>query len=434
MIDIYKTPPRARLATYKPSSADRKTIHDGLGYLSMTTAFWSSMFYKMQLAYSYAIPLAATDAHTVFVNPPAMRELGWTVENVAFVEAHEVCHYIMSDLIMAMGWRELGYMTLPDGTTLPYDAELMNKAMDYRINAVLIDGKVGVMPREGLFDPKYSAKGMESCLEIYAKLWAELQQQQLQSPQAQPQQGSGQGGSGFDQHIEPSQAALQDEQGAGAAKRAQHIASALQAAEAAGMGELPAAIKRLIDDILQPQVHWEDHLASTMKRAAGQPKHDWSKVNKRLISRPDKIVFARKSNYGCGPIVVGWDSSGSTHEHQAKFFAEMSGIVGDLNPSELIVIRCDTKVHGYDVLEEPQDLNAYRTQINEEGIGGGGGTNFVPVFDRIRDEGIEPDMLVFFTDTYGRFPDREPTYPVIWASIVKQPTVPWGQVVEIEKE
>ena len=42
-------------------------------------------------------------------------------------------------------------------------------------------------------------------------------------------------------------------------------------------------------------------------------------------------------------------------------------------------------------------------------------------------------MVVYLTDTYGVFPSSEPSYPVIWASIINNPTVPFGHVVEIKE-
>jgi predicted metal-dependent peptidase len=77
-------------------------------------------------------------------------------------------------------------------------------------------------------------------------------------------------------------------------------------------------------------------------------------------------------------------------------------------------------------------LAEVKADIDMFGIEGGGGTSFVPVFDRIHEDGIQPDMLVYLTDTYGSFPAQEPDYKVIWGSIVPNPRVPFGQVVEVE--
>lgn len=436
--------PVAKLRCFKPSRAQEDFVHDGLQFLQLTSPFWSSLFYStLPVKYTYDIPRLATDGHYVYVNPDGMRDAKWTFENVAFGLAHEDFHYILNDLIMGMVWKE-GGVPCQSGM-LPYDHMLMNQAMDYRINAALIDAKVGTFPPEGLYDPSLSRKGDESCLEIYEKLWKRNQGKSQPEPDDGEGEGGGEGGDGagedhggFDIHLEPSEETIEAEKRGGEMRRAQAIASAKMVAEAAGMGDLPAAIRSLIGEILSPTVRWQDHLKSAMHRAAGEPKHNWAQLNKRLISRPapySKIAFARREEYGCGQVVVMYDTSGSCIDEtvQTKFFSEMAGIVADLNPSELVVIWCDAEVQRIDRLEEPTDLEHLRMEINDlGGAPGGGGTDFRPPFQWVRDEHIEPDMVVYLTDTYGLFPEETPDYPVIWCSLIENPRVPWGEVVEIK--
>jgi predicted metal-dependent peptidase len=414
---------RADLPTCRATREEQRFVDDGLSYLNMTTPFWSGVLYhSMYIVFTDAVPWAATDAHVIFVNAAAMIAEGWGIEECAFVLAHEVMHYLYCDLLLAMGWREANSIICPDGTVLPYDHHHMNRAMDYRINAALVDAKVGRMPKIGLYDPSISAKGMESCVDIYAKTWRERKD----------------GGKGFDEHLEPSPAQQEEEKKNGDLRRAGAIAAGVQAATAAGSGALPAAVRQLIGEILEPKTRWQDHLRSSMQRAAGEPAHDWGKLDKRHIARPEpwgKIVFARRADYGCGTVVVGYDTSGSCikPEVQQKFFSEMAAIVADLNPTELIVLWCDTHVQRVDRIEEPSDLEQLRLEINAAGgAPGGGGTKFTPVFDWIRDEHVEPDMVVYLTDCLGSFPKSEPDYHTIWASIRPNSKVPFGTLVEID--
>jgi predicted metal-dependent peptidase len=62
---------------------------------------------------------------------------------------------------------------------------------------------------------------------------------------------------------------------------------------------------------------------------------------------------------------------------------------------------------------------------------GGGGTDFRPCFDWLRERGIVPHTLVFLTDLCGTFPSDAPPYPVIWASTESR-RAPFGQVVSME--
>lgn len=422
---------RAGLPTFKPSPEQEKYIRDGVAYMVMRAPFWAHILYnEMRIEYTYAVPYAATDGHIVYMNPDGCKAAGMDVANIAFVLAHEVSHGFLGDLIRSVLWRETKQVSA-HGWTLEYCHQTMNRAEDYRINAMLIEGKVGKMPQVGLFDKNLSEKGMEPATEIYKKLWDKQGGKPMpQGGQAGPGQGQGHGG--FDIHMDPSKKA-KDADASG--QRQQAIAAAAQAAMASGQGNLPSALKILIGDILEPKVSWQEFLKTTMMRKSGDPIWDWRYLDKRLLVRPDPMYFARQAHTGAGTIVIGYDTSGScvSDEMQRTFFSEMAGIVADLNPQELVVIWCDAAVQRVDVIDEPEDLEELRADINASGgAPGGGGTDFRPVFEKVAELGLEPDMVVYLTDTYGSFPNVEPHYPTIWASIVPNPNVPWGDVVEID--
>ena len=425
------TSPRANVPLIYPSPRQEKPIREGMGFLAMTAVFWSNILYsELEVVYTAhpGIPLAATDGHRVFFNPDAIIAKKWTVENIAFVHAHEVMHYVRCDLIMAAYWKEVGSVTLGNGRVLPYQHMLMNAACDYVINAGLIAAGIGDFPKgDGLFDPKYSADGMNSSLEVYEKLYDEQQ--------AKGDGGEwGQGHGNFDIHVEPSDHDKHEEQYGNAKEmRELAIADAAMAAETAGQGSLPGFIKRVLGDILEPKVRWEDNLHTTMTRAAGEPGHDWGRVDKRMITRKPAVSFARRVAKGCGTLVVGPDTSGSTVMALDRFFAEMSAIAGALQPRELYVMWCDTQVHRVDMIEDPQDLKDLHQRINADGgPGGGGGSDMRPIFKKIEEMGLQPDMLVVLTDMYVAFPTQAPPYETIWCSTTANKTGPFGKTIHVE--
>ncbi len=418
------TSDRAPVTSYKPTREQLGRSEDAEAFLAMTAPFFNHILYaELTTRFTKDVPWAGTDGHSIFENLDAIDKEGWGIEERAFVKGHEVMHYVRADLLMGRRWRQLGEVFT--GTrTLPYIHGLMNRCADYLINAALIKAKIGRMPMKngkpfGLYDPRISAEGMEDLIVIYDKLYDSY---------------VGDEPDGFDEHYEPSEADKDREDRIGEQRRIQVIAGAIQAQAASGMGDLPASIKRLVDEVLDPKVPWAQHLRSTMVRSAGAPRANPRSINKKMIARPigGRIVAAARSRYGCGTIAIGWDTSGSTHAHQAAFFAEMSGIVADLRPERLIVIRCDAKVHDVDELERPSDLNGLKAKVNEDGIGGGGGTRFDPVFDWLKEHNVRPDMLVYLTDMEGRFPDRGPDYTTIWASIKRGKRAPFGTIVEVE--
>jgi predicted metal-dependent peptidase len=195
------------------------------------------------------------------------------------------------------------------------------------------------------------------------------------------------------------------------------------------MGKLPAELQRALTDTLAPKVDWREHIKSLFARKVGSGTFDWSRPDRRLITRD--IYAPGRSGYGAGTVVVGIDTSGSVGSKELDMFmAEVSGILEDIRPKRLVMIWCDAKVHRIDECEDISDLNT----IRHKGAPGGGGTSFIPVFDAINKEGLEPEALVYLTDGLGSFPNVAPSYPVIWGNIYKGSKYPWGDVVDIPKQ
>lgn len=420
----------ADITTIKPTKQEEDQTREGMAFLVVKAPFFAHLLYnELRIAYTRdpRILTAATDGLSIFVNPDFFDTL--KIAERSFVLAHEVAHAFLGDLLLQQRWEDEGKVLCPSGFK-DYDPAQMNRALDYRINPMLNESKVGKMPACGLLDVNISAKGFESGVEIYDKIF---RKSQSGGGYGRPGGGGiGAPGGGFDVHLAPSK---QVEQDVASGKRNQAIVAAAEAAQASGQGTIPSAVRRMLGEILDPKVSWQDFLRSTMLRKGGDPMYDWRYLDRRMIGRQPPMYFARQSHSGAGTIVVLYDTSGSCVDPKVQqvFFSEMSGIVADLNPQMLVVIWCDAAVQRVDELEEVEDLEQLRAEINDEGgAPGGGGTDFRPAFEKVAEMGLQPDMVVYLTDTYGTFPEHEPDYPVIWASITPSPKVPWGEVVEVE--
>lgn len=200
----------------------------------------------------------------------------------------------------------------------------------------------------------------------------------------------------------------------------------LQAAQAAKMmGKLPAGLEQLISHIKNPRVDWKPILRRFMQECA-KSDYNWRMPNRRYIASGMYLPSLRSESMP--PIVWAMDSSGSCWdaETQTRFASELTSVVEECRPEKVYAPYCDTKVHKPVRVFEPGEPLEFR-------IKGGGGTNFRPLFQWIEDENIEPACLIFNTDTDGNFPDHAPTYPVLWASTVKNPSVPFGEVIDISE-
>jgi predicted metal-dependent peptidase len=428
-----------------------RKMQTAIAFLLVHQSFFSDlMMRKLPIVYSRLVPIAATDHYSIIINPDTFFDdkVMKSHKERAFVLAHEVLHYVFNDCIMIFNWGKSETIHI-NGTDYPWINEIMQHAMDYRSNALLKLVEKLAMPEGCLYDPQISKEGMESCTDLYEKIYKKAEKEgrikkdgKGQPGQGGPGEGDGDGqytpgkgeGKPFDKVLPPGtsqgEAPSKAAGKASDADRQVAVAAAAQAAEM--MGNLPAGLKRLVGSVLDPKVAWQDIIRTTINRTFGQDGYDWSNADKRMMTRPDPMFFARSSSFGSGTIAIGVDTSGSiTNDMVDRFFGEMGGIIADLNPAKFIVIWCDAKVDRVDILDEPTDLVDLKQLIDNEGFGGGGGTDFRPVFKEIDELGLEVDGLVFFTDLYGSFPDRAPEYPVIWASI-NNGKGPWGETVHVE--
>jgi predicted metal-dependent peptidase len=194
-------------------------------------------------------------------------------------------------------------------------------------------------------------------------------------------------------------------------------------------GKMPGALKAFFDEVLRPKVDWTDHIRGLLLRIAGSGAFDWRKLDRRLIVRG--IGSPGQTGHGAGLVIVGGDTSMSVFhdpELPKRWVGEVGGMVEDAQPEETHVVWCDTEVKRVDVCTDAADVR----KMVYDGIPGGGGTSFLPVFKYIDDNDLRPDVLIYLTDGEGTFPKREPDYPVIWGDISNgKVTYPFGTVVAI---
>lgn len=366
---------------------------------------------ELAAVFTKDVPIAATDGANLILNPEAFFAL--TLSERVFVTAHEIMHCILNHCSIAHTMRRSGKVKYANGTELPYDQQLMNMAMDYVINDTLIQSRVGTFPTMGLHDTKI-ATAADNFLDTYKKVYED-------NPQ---------GGGGFDVLLDPGSAQGQDP-GKASQSRSQTewdtaVAGALAVAKA--QGKLPAALEKLFGEIIDPAVSWQEYVRAWFARKVGNSSYDWKKPDRRLIQRD--VFSPARSGHGCGHVVVGFDTSGSIYADPGlidRFISEVGGILADLKPENLTILWCDAKVHRADEVDQMSDLMGLKPV-------GGGGTSFVPVFEWIEQNSVQPDALIYLTDGLGQFPAEKPSYPVLWGAILKGIAYPFGDVVMIPTE
>lgn len=368
----------------------------------------------------------ATDGRHIWIDEDFMMNL--RLPEAVFVICHEVGHAMWLHMSRGKKYQDTGF----DGK--PFNHKVWNMAGDYVINDMLIKAKIGKMPSIGLHDTSIG-QADEMIDDVYRRIMKQQQEQPDQPGQGGPGSGTPKDGTGnqgpdgvpdgtLDTHVMPSA----DEHQPGEIEWKRAVASARSAAKS--QGKMPAGLERLVDEFLNPKVDWTERLRTVFIKKVGREAKDWNRLHRRRFVQQGIVMPAYKG-FGCGTVVFGIDSSGSMSDKEiGQGFAEADAILLDCLPERVFIVSCDAQVETVIELNGGDSL-----QNNIPPIGGGGGTSFIPVFEWCVENGITPDVLVYFTDMGGTFPDKDYGFPVIWCSTVegvKLPETCPGELIEVD--
>jgi predicted metal-dependent peptidase len=198
----------------------------------------------------------------------------------------------------------------------------------------------------------------------------------------------------------------------------QRMAGAAQQAMQAG--KLGGELRRMIDHLLQPQLPWRMLLARYLN-SLSRDDYSWSRPSRR---EGDFIRPSLRSHLL--DVVVALDTSGSIKDAEVQEFIDEIDALKAQVRARVTLLPCDAELcEGAPFLFEP-----WEQFCRPKDLSGGGGTSFRPVFDWVDRQGIRPDLLIYFTDADGSFPEQEPNYPIVWL-IKGRSSVPWGQRIQL---
>jgi len=367
--------------------------------------FYGALVIPMQMIERPEISTMATDGKCIMYSPKFVEEI--SADEILGVLCHEVLH-VTNAHHLRRGKR---------------NPRLWNVACDYAINPIVVASGMK-LPAGALISEDFRNMSAE---QIYKLLEEEAK--------ANDDGGSGANAPKGTKHIPDGDAwdmgGVRDKVRADGQPMSQSeieveqsevMTRVAQAAQAAEMqGKLPAVLKRLISEAMKPSVDWRDQLRR-MFSSTIPADYTWARGNRRYLS--SGMYLPSHLREGVGEIVVGIDTSGSIQGALLDaFFAEVKAIYEDADPERIHLVWCDSKVHKVQTFERGEEL------IPEPV--GGGGTDFRPVFDWIKEQGIEPQALIYLTDMYGTFPAEAPSYPVIWAKTTSV-SAPFGDEVEVK--
>jgi predicted metal-dependent peptidase len=190
-------------------------------------------------------------------------------------------------------------------------------------------------------------------------------------------------------------------------------------------GATPAGIKRWIDKIRKSRVKWERIFHRYVGQALAKDDYSFTRVNKRFLGQGLYLPDLR--SYSIGNVIIAVDTSGSISKEQIECFAAEIKKLSSLIES-ITVITCDAEVH------EVVKLNKFEDFTKKLYFKGGGGTSHKPVFNKIKELNLNPELFIGLTDLYSDINDiKKPLYPVIWVSTSEISTAHFGHVVQLPR-
>ena len=316
---------------------------------------------------------AATDGRNLFYSRPFFEKL--SPKEVEFVVAHEILHNVFDHISRTEG-RNRG---------------IWNAAIDYCVNGQLVRDRIGDQPKDiKIFhDPKHYGKSAE---QVYDEIYEKMDEESLSAL-----------GQLLDEHIDwEGEGGDKDGQGKGRPQyskdelrkiRDEVREASIAAAQAAGAGNVPAEIQRMIKELTEPKMNWRQILRQQIQSTI---RNDYT------FSRPSRkgwhtgAILPGMNFDETIDICISIDMSGSISDAQAKdFLTEIKGIMDEYKDYNIKVWCFDTKVYN------EQDFDGYGgNDITEYEPMGGGGTDFMANWEYMKEHDINPKKFIMFTDGY----------------------------------
>ncbi len=188
----------------------------------------------------------------------------------------------------------------------------------------------------------------------------------------------------------------------------------------------------MIDELLNPQVPWEDQLREfVVQSMIGKDVSSWRKINRRFIG--NDIYFPSLIGETVKSLAILIDTSGSIGRDELTLaMSEIKAITELVSPERIDVVYWDHAIAGHEVYEGSAVADLVARSVPR----GGGGTNIEVGMNFLNKEHIKPDCIINITDGYvGSDWGHEWPAPIMFV-IVNNPgcTAPVGKTIHINGE
>ncbi len=186
-------------------------------------------------------------------------------------------------------------------------------------------------------------------------------------------------------------------------------------------GSTPKGVEQEYEISVKGQLPWQRILAQYIQQTLAFDT-SYRHPNRRYISRNLYLPGIEKTGL---KAIIGLDTSGSITDFEASvFISETFAILRQFHQVDIILIQCDAKVHDVRTFSSRDPPPKTFQMI------GRGGTDFRPVFDYIIEKRIIADVMIYLTDGYGEYPERNDLkIPVLWVLTERKVKVPFGRTI-----
>jgi predicted metal-dependent peptidase len=357
---------------------------------------------------------AAVDGRNFYYNSDFVMKLD--MDETVFLVGHEVGHCVYEHFLRRKD----------------RDPQIWNMAGDYKINGMLVRENIGrlIDKVKPLYDKKYASddwhtesvyddlieKGAtpEDTLDVHLEMGGSGEGDNKDG------EGDNKDGNGRPTISEEDAKALSDE-----LKNA-----VIQAAQAAGAGNVPGDVKRMISNLTEAKMDWREMIQVSLESNISS---DVSFMRPNRKSQFTNVCLPGPIKDDQIDICIALDVSGSIGEADSRvFLSEVQGIMDQFDCYRIRVWCFDTRVTGYDEFTSDDGRS-----ITEFAMTGGGGTDFMCNWNYMVENEIEPDQFIMFTDgePWGKWGIEEYCDTLfLIKNDYRKPVAPWGQSVYFDSK
>lgn len=394
-----------------------RSIASAKTHLLLDYPFWGFMGLDLVLveAPKSVIPTLATDGYHIFYSASFINEL--SKGEVEFGVVHEVYHCVFGH---TRGEHKI------NRAEDDWDSDLWNRACDYVINYDLVEAGIGAT---NIVNGKHKIGNIFIC---YDEQFAEMSAEEVYLYLLE--NGADEEHSTIDVHMEieidnggddsenqkgnGAKDAKSSSDGTGSsnikvvmsqdqydkeANRWYRIAqqAVSNAINNKSAGTIPAHLRRLIDNIDKPKIHWSVALRKFVVQIK-KPGYSFLRPDKKTFGTGITLPGFRQQDRKL-EIAVAIDTSGSISQDElTKFLSELNGILKSFSQFEVhaFCFEWDVDEDTYMLLKGTSWNASEKFNEYVEKVSGGGGTSFQSVWNFMKKKKIKPRGLVFFTDGY----------------------------------